>query len=640
MFVVKVLGIIALIGILLALGFLARLDSLGSTDDFRITSYEATVTVLPQDKLVRVQAMLGLRALKKRSPKKISLALGIGAKVVIHSSAINGESRPNRRSSLRIPLLGERPELKIVSVTLNKSSFEELSLSLDYTLSPLERTGGFFSGIEVTEWEAKAEYKDLAFPILMFTLRDLWAIIQGDYSVLPRFGYRLTVIVPKDWEARIGFYGKVEDIIEKGDQKIFHLAAEPKATVAGLPSVYAWRALDLSLAENRVLEYEFLWQKIREIYPFFEIKGIDWEVLYNEFKPLVAKTRDEMEYYDLLQRMLARFRDGHLSLQSYPGRLRWIDSGAIIEEIEEKPIVTHIDPGAPAERAGLRPGMEILKVDGQPVAEKLVELLPYVSASTDRGARLLAYQRLTDGEPGRELALEVQDEQSEPFQVNLTLFEWGRAPSPLVEFRRLPEGFGYIKIRRWAPDRTLDEKLEQALETLKDTPGLIIDLRGNPGGTSRAWFIGRLITKRTLAGYFAVRKDKETFELTKPKAAWVTPQGPWQYDKPLVLLADGRTGSASEGFISALVGSGRVLLVGSPTKGSISETATIPLPGGARVGISSSVDYTPQGGLIEGRGFQPHIQVEPTIEDIRAGRDVVLEKAIDVLRTKQGGGSA
>ncbi len=229
MSLLQVLGIMVLVGVLFGLGFLFWVDSLGSSDDFRLTDYEAVVTVAPYDRSIRVQATLGLQALRKKPPKRISLALGIGAKVAIHSVTVNGEPRPYQMNTLKIPLLGERPELKIVSVTF--PSMEGLKLSLNYTLKPLDKAGGFFSSITATE--AQTEFQHLAFPILMFTLKDLWAVIEGDYSVLPRFSYRLNVAVPKGWEAGPGSAGKVESIIEEEDRKLF-------ATPVGPPESGLW----------------------------------------------------------------------------------------------------------------------------------------------------------------------------------------------------------------------------------------------------------------------------------------------------------------------------------------------------------------------------------------------------------------
>jgi len=160
---------------------------------------------------------------------------------------------------------------------------------------------------------------------------------------------------------------------------------------------------------------------------------------------------------------------------------------------------------------------------------------------------------------------------------------------------------------------------------------LIIDLRETIGGAFSYRIAGRLISKRTKFGYFVIRKGKETYELNKPRPIWISPQGDWQYKKPLVLLVSGLCASSSELFIMGLKESGRAVVIGTPTAGAIEEFFAIPLPSGAEAGIGYSIIYSPKGEPLEGKGIMPDVLVEQTLEDLHAGRNTALEKAVEVL---------
>lgn len=644
--VLQIIGITALAGILLISGFLVWLNSLGSSADFRIIAYEADATIKPDESTMEVQVNVTLQAQRQR--ERVSFALGLGAEVQVRavSDPVSDERLAYSARSLAIPLVGEWPTVKIITVALPKAIrlSKELKLQLDYTLRPPRRAGRYFAGITIDEWEARTQPQDLAFPILMLTLRDLWAVvIRGNYEVLPTFNYKLTITAPKDWQAKLANEGKVEAELERDGQKVIQMASTKPAS---LPAFIAWKALDISTEENRLQEFEYLWKKVDELYPAFKLRGIDWGAVHEEFKPLFAEAKDREEHYQLLLGMLLRLKDTHVYLD-YPGEPRLTMLGLRIEEIEGRAFVTHVEEGSEAAEAGIKRGMEVSTIDGQPIAERVRELMASIPGFTERWPKLEAYKRLTMGIPGTPISLELRNTGGEVMQVRLAFpqpkpeqIETRLIPTgsvwidpPKIEFETLPSGFGYIKLpMKWFGFPEFEQQFEQALEELKDAPGLIIDLRETIGGTFSYRIAGRLIPKRTKFGYFVIRRDKETHKLSKRRPIWISPQGNWQYRKPLVLLVSGLCASASELFIMGLKESGRAVVIGTPTAGAIEEFLAIPLPSGAEAGIGYSIIYSPKGEPLEGKGIMPDILVEQTLADLRAGRDRALEKAVAVLQ--------
>jgi len=477
----QILGIAALAGILLISGFLLWLDSLGSTDDFKIIAYKADVTVNLDESMMEVQANITLQI--QRQQRKVSFALGLGAEVEVCkvSDPVSEKRLAYILRSLAIPLVGEWPTVKIITVALPEAvpPSKEIELQFDYVLRPPHKAGKYFAGLVINEWETRTRWQDLAFPILMLTLRDLWAVIQGNYEVLPALNYKLKVTAPKDWQAKLAADGKVEAELERDGQKTIQLLSTEPAP----PAFMAWRTLDISFRENRLQEFEYLWKKVDELYPAFRLRGINWAAVHAELEPLFAKARSKEEHYRLLLKMLLRLKDTHVYLD-YPGEPRLTMLGLRIGEIEGRAFVTYVEEGSEAAEAGIERGMEVLAVDGRSVAERIQEFMAEIPGFTEQWPRLEAYKRLTMGIPGTSILLELQNEGRKVTQVRLTFpqpkpgqietkliptgFVW--IDPPKIEFGKLPSGFGYIKLpMKWFGFPEFEQQFEQALAELKDT---------------------------------------------------------------------------------------------------------------------------------------------------------------------------
>jgi C-terminal processing protease CtpA/Prc len=197
---------------------------------------------------------------------------------------------------------------------------------------------------------------------------------------------------------------------------------------------------------------------------------------------------------------------------------------------------------------------------------------------------------------------------------------------PAISQRRLGDSIGCIRISRWTDNR-IPEQFDQALETFKDTRGLVIDVRSNGGGNDQLADLvnGRLTAKPVVSSIDFWRKTgTDQYQRT---IGWVQPRGPWTYKGRVAVLIDEASMSACEHFVSGIEAMDWVLLVGAPTNGAGGGPTSVKLPDGTRVAISRALGFRANGVVFEGHGIPPHIYSIPTLYDLRQGRDAALELA-------------
>ena len=185
-----------------------------------------------------------------------------------------------------------------------------------------------------------------------------------------------------------------------------------------------------------------------------------------------------------------------------------------------------------------------------------------------------------------------------------------------------------MRIRGWAGFTGAD--FDKQLDPFREKPCLIIDVRDNGGGQDflAETVIGRFITRKVVASISFQRRAGTS--LYEKFTNVVSPRGDWQYSGKVVVLTNEGCASACEHFVSGMYEAG-ALLVGTPTVGACGWSKRVELPAG--VDLRCSLTFPLHGKVPSPlNGIEPHHLVAPTIEDLRAGRDAVLEKAKDLLK--------
>jgi hypothetical protein len=197
-----------------------------------------------------------------------------------------------------------------------------------------------------------------------------------------------------------------------------------------------------------------------------------------------------------------------------------------------------------------------------------------------------------------------------------------------VEYGIINGTVGYIYVATMSKDDPVTAGFDEALAYAKNTKGLIIDVRENGGGSDNnsVGIESRLISAPTdgLPYY--------TPDGTLHQGGFISPRGPFQYTKPVVLLINGVCFSACEDFAEMMSHVPTVTLVGDTTAGASGAPQAFGLPSGRKINVSMKFIPRYDGLPIEWNGVLPDILIPQTEADIKQGRDLQLEYAISLMQ--------
>jgi len=189
----------------------------------------------------------------------------------------------------------------------------------------------------------------------------------------------------------------------------------------------------------------------------------------------------------------------------------------------------------------------------------------------------------------------------------------------------LPSGYGYIRLNLWKSP--VHKEFKRALESIKDAPGVIIDLRGNPGGEANEVMkiASYFFNSRVPFGEFISRSGKAITLFTE--------RDEQVYAGAVVILVNEGSGSGSELFSGVMQENGRAIIVGRQSCGCVlGITRFKKLEGGSELAVSELRYVSPRGQKFEGAGITPDKAVTLTIADLQRHRDATLETAEGYLR--------
>jgi carboxyl-terminal processing protease len=372
-----------------------------------------------------------------------------------------------------------------------------------------------------------------------------------------------------------------------------------------------------------------------------------WDQIGAQLRPKAAAASTPGELRAVLRDLLGRLGLSHFAvIPASPDspsdhRSGGSEPGFDVRVIDKQLVVSSVDRDGAAAAAGVHAGWIVNRIDGAAVATMLSGI---ADGTPPRIAQLeawrLAVTRLR-GESGSKVEVEFADgsgakvvkvierrpEQGTPVTVGSLPTMYVRVNSTMAS---TPAGrkAGVIAFNVWMT--SVDAQFGKAVDRFRGADGIVIDLRGNPGGLAGMimGIAGHFVSDRAVLG---VMKTKDATELrfaANPRLVNSAGERVEPFAGPLAIIVDGMTGSASECFTGGLQSLGRARVFGETSMGQALPALFDTLPNGD-VFIHAWGDFvTGTGVRIEGRGVVPDEPVTLTRQALLAGRDAPMDAAL------------
>lgn len=400
--------------------------------------------------------------------------------------------------------------------------------------------------------------------------------------------------------------------------------------------------------------FDTLWTVVRNTYVDTAFVAGRWTAMRDTLRPRAELVTNRQELNDLLAATLKRIPDSHfyiipehaaLSSESTDKSGAGGVTGIAIRAIGGKAVVWTVGPGSPAALSGIKPGQTIARIGDRDLSKALSRIGPLPEAAQPRALLdlLHSFNRAVSPAPGTTVDIRVAGADGKAVDHSLvavpatgTVSQFGNLP-PLagrVVVQKLQNAVdanascvGVIAFNIWLP--ALVPELDRGMDRVRDCAGIVIDLRGNPGGVGAmvmgfgGYFVDSAISlgtmrSRDLSLHFAMNPRR-----VRSDGSSMTP-----YHGPLAILVDPMTASTSEIFAAGMQRIGRAHVFGERSAGAALPALMDRLPSGD-VFVHAVADFTdPDGNRIEGAGVVPD-EITPLSEkDLAAGRDTALEAAM------------
>ena len=450
-----------------------------------------------------------------------------------------------------------------------------------------------------------------------------------------------------------GDSGTKDDALRKALSLLRHFRppVAPRSPLpAGVaPTDKAYPEMAYPSPEFRLLAAFRIWAAIEYFFPYKDLMEEDWDDVLREFIPKMEKAGDALEYHLAVVEMISHIHDTHGFVVSPVLTERFGAPPPIrVRMVEGVPVVTGFRDEEAAKAAGIRIGDVILKVDGEDVQDRIGRYARYVSASTPaartygllnpRGS-LWVGTGVLGGPDNSSVVLSVRDRGNRVKEVVLprkATFRQAYEERTGEIIRRLPGGIGYVDLNRLSTSQ-----VDEMFERLRDTRAIIFDGRGSPRNT--AWDIAPRLTEKVSPPAVLFQRPAPCFPadprteisgqtLTYSLVQTLPPTDKWRYKGKTVMLIDERTLSQGEHTGLFFEVANGTKFVGSTTSGADGDVTNLVVPGGIVIYFTGQAVRHADGRQLQRIGLIPDIAARPTIRGIQAGRDEVLEKAVQYLQ--------
>lgn len=417
--------------------------------------------------------------------------------------------------------------------------------------------------------------------------------------------------------------------------------ASPKspALVAAPP-----RQLDEADRALNAQAFDAMWERVQATY--FHPKRldeIDWANVRATYRPQVAAATTDDAARVAMNAALATLKETHFAVVAGDDRsaaTQAAEAGyvgiALREPSDTDFVVYRVDLNSPAERAGVRPGWTPISIGNRGLWGCGTSDPPRSAIDTIR--QIEGYERELAGQVGVRQAAVFRDGRDRERRVTLSpttlpadrIAKLGNLPAMdlRVDARTIDGGVGYFGLSVFLDPPKVMPAFQSFINQHLNSPGIVIDLRGNPGG------LGAMATG--LAGFLVDRAGLKLGTMTTRDGSFdflVNPRTP-RFAGKVAVLVDGFSLSTSEILARGLQDLGRARVFGQPTPGAALPSTVTRLPNGDLFQFAVADYVSANGDRLEGAGVTPDEVVPLTRADLLAGRDVPLMAALKWIATR------
>ena len=380
---------------------------------------------------------------------------------------------------------------------------------------------------------------------------------------------------------------------------------------------------------NRLLGLFRVWNAVEYYFPYLDIMDEDWGELLAEYIPKMLEGRDQKTFELTIAELTAHLQDAHVSLLDQKVFLNVFGKYSLSVELtqaEGKVVVQNVF----GDTCPLQRGDIILKLDGVEIEQVIEERQKYLSDSDKKRIvpHISSYLLWSDRQTMEVIVM--RDGKEEVLSAQGYVGAFNQKEKKTAAYEMLDGNIGLIN-----PEAFQEEKLEDIMQEYKDTDGLIIDLRQYPSNGELNYLASYLKKEPTVCSVIAFPSQSipGVMVLEEQSYGGASEEYPsYYYEKPVVMLMNEESVSASEFHVMILRGGENVTVMGSNSHGTDGNTVFLPLPNKNVVRFTGLGVYTPEMGQTQRIGLTPDIEVHPTIEGIKEGRDELMEAAVAYIQ--------
>lgn len=392
-----------------------------------------------------------------------------------------------------------------------------------------------------------------------------------------------------------------------------------------------------SRTDNRLLTLFRIWNALEYYYPYLNLLGDHWNNLLPEMILQVLQVQDQHEFQKVLEEIICTLQDGHVKFLDddfFDDEFGKYTAPVQLVKAEGKYVVFHVLE----KECPLQIGDVILELDGQEIQEVANQRKQYCTlADKDRSTKNLVPYLLRSQNPQMKITV-LRDGSQLTLQVkgsteDVTIGIWEAD----VPYQIMQGNIGLINPFQMPADRLFD-----AMEKLKNTNGLIIDMRQYPANSEQLNFASVLLAyiQDSFRPFAQLNLPSQAVPGTfvrqvisnNAQAGLLKNYDIYHYNKPVVVMMGETSKSQAETVILALKQSSVVTTIGETSNGSNGDVVELPLPNGQLLAFSSVGVSDAAGEQTQIVGIKPDIEVHPTIEGIKEGKDELKEAAVAYIQ--------